>query len=54
MYLHITYSVLDNCRNLENSYGEICVKCNKCGRFNEDKPKPTTDENITKIINKYK
>ncbi|AJD29300.1 hypothetical protein N496_19300 (plasmid) [Clostridium botulinum A2B3 87] len=27
------YSVLDNCKNLESSFGEICVKCNKCGRF---------------------
>ena len=29
------YSALDNCKNLESSYGEICVRCNKCGRFNK-------------------
>lgn len=37
MYLHITYSALESCKNLESSYGEICVKCNKCGRFDKDK-----------------
>jgi hypothetical protein len=31
--VHICLSVLDNCKNLEDSYGEICVRCNKCGRF---------------------
>jgi hypothetical protein len=34
--IHIDFSVTDNCNNLESSYGEICVKCNACGRFNED------------------
>ena len=28
----IDYAVSDNCENLEQSYGEICVKCGKCGR----------------------
>ena len=27
-------AVTDNCKN-PDSYGEICVKCNKCGRFGE-------------------
>lgn len=26
---------LGNCLNLEASLGEICVHCNKCGRFNK-------------------
>lgn len=30
---HICYSALDECQNLEESYGEICVLCNKCGRW---------------------
>ena len=29
-------AVTDNCKN-PDSYGEICVKCNKCGRFGEQK-----------------
>ena len=29
----IDYGVTEDCKNLEESYGEICVKCNKCGRF---------------------
>ena len=28
-------NVIDECKNLEWSYGMICVKCNKCGRFND-------------------
>lgn len=32
---HIDYSVTDNCLNLSDSYGEICVKCNCCGRFDK-------------------
>ncbi len=30
---HIDTAVLKNCKNTAESYGEICVKCNKCGRF---------------------
>lgn len=26
---------LEECQNLDDSYGEICVKCNKCGRYDE-------------------
>lgn len=38
--MHIDYSVLDNCKNLKDSYGEICVQCNKCGRFCEGCVRP--------------
>lgn len=31
----VCYSVTNNCVNLFDSYGEICVGCNACGRFNE-------------------
>jgi hypothetical protein len=31
--MHICYSVADNCQNLYDSYGEICVGCNCCGRI---------------------
>ncbi|MCK9570912.1 hypothetical protein M0R72_18330 [Candidatus Pacearchaeota archaeon] len=31
----ICYAVTDNCINLLDSYGEICVRCNACGRFDE-------------------
>lgn len=31
----VCYSVTNNCVNLLDSYGEICVRCNACGRFNE-------------------
>lgn len=29
----VDFGVIKDCKNLEMSYGEICVKCNKCGRF---------------------
>ena len=33
--LHISYAVHEDCMNI-NSYGEICVHCNCCGRFGEE------------------
>lgn len=33
---HFDIGVMNNCQNLE-SYGVICVKCNKCGRFGKEK-----------------
>ena len=44
MELHIDLGALEDCQNIEESIGEICVKCNKCGRFNlerETAPCPT-------------
>lgn len=32
----ICIGVIDECQNVEESYGEICVQCNKCGRFNDE------------------
>lgn len=29
-------SAMDNCQNLEDSYGMFCVGCNCCGRFGTD------------------
>jgi hypothetical protein len=45
--IHISYGVTDDCKNLEESYGEICVKCNKCGRFDEDEGKSEVDNGKT-------
>ena len=28
---------LKDCKNKAESYGEICVRCNKCGRFGKEK-----------------
>ena len=39
------YQAVDNCKNIEQSYGEICVHCNRCGRFNVKKvPKECYEE----------
>ena len=32
--LHVSYSVTDDCIN-HNSYGEICIWCNCCGRVDK-------------------
>ena len=34
MGIHVDFSVREDCLNPEDSYGEICVHCNCCGRFN--------------------
>ena len=39
MYMHVCMPVAENCENLYDSYGEICVRCNCCGRFGEESRK---------------
>ena len=34
--LYLDQQVAKNCWNLYDSYGQICVKCNCCGRFDKD------------------
>jgi ribosomal protein L37E len=36
IFVHVCIAVSDDCQNFEDSYGEICVRCNRCGRFNGD------------------
>ncbi|MBU3111965.1 hypothetical protein [Clostridium lacusfryxellense] len=33
--IFVEYGALDNCKNVMESYGEICVHCNQCGRFDK-------------------
>ena len=30
--IHISYTPLEECENLSETYGMICVQCGKCGR----------------------
>lgn len=48
--IFIDYAVTDDCKNLDGSYGEICVQCNRCGRFDKDKTKEIEDK-IDEIFN---
>lgn len=32
--IHFDYKPIKDCKHPEWTYGEICVKCNECGRFN--------------------
>ena len=33
----IDYKQAENCKSKDKTYGEICIQCNKCGRFNKKK-----------------
>jgi hypothetical protein len=45
MNIYVSYAVTDDCKNLAESYGEICVQCNKCGRFDKfDKGEEESEE----------
>ena len=30
----VDYAPIEDCQN-EDTYGEVCVQCNKCGRFDK-------------------
>ena len=47
MHVHSEISPSDGCKNLQESYGEICVRCNKCGRFGVKK---MNEEQLLEII----
>lgn len=34
--VHISYGVAEDCKNPEESYGEICIRCNKCRRWDKE------------------
>lgn len=38
--VHIDYAPVRDCPMAEFTYGEVCIKCNVCGRF-EDEQRPT-------------
>ena len=31
--MHLDFTPLPECRRPEDTYGEVCIKCNECGRF---------------------
>lgn len=35
-FIHISYSVSEDCINFRDSYGTICARCNACGRWNKE------------------
>ena len=41
--IHVDYAPVPECTMSEFTYGEVCIKCNVCGRF-KDEPKPTESE----------
>jgi len=47
MEILIDFTAADDCMN-PNSYGEICVKCNGCGRFD----KATQKESALRVYRK--
>lgn len=49
----IDTGALDDCANGTASYGEICVGCNCCGRFDEDKGISLTEDEKQNRINAW-
>lgn len=41
--IHVSCGVSKDCKNKEESYGEVCVRCNKCGRFDKEEGKSEVD-----------
>lgn len=33
--VYVCLSARDDCKNIEESWGMTCVRCNKCGRFDD-------------------
>ena len=33
--IFVDFPAVEGCKNIGESYGEICVHCNKCGRFSK-------------------
>lgn len=50
------YTPIEECENLEESLGEICLgtSCNKCGRFNKKEAKNMSVEDLKDSIKKAK
>ena len=43
LIIHMDYAPIPECKMGEFTYGEVCIKCNVCGRF-KDEPVPTEEE----------
>jgi len=46
--IFVDCGALDNCKNPMESFGEICVCCNQCGRFDKKEIKIKSGEIQTK------
>jgi hypothetical protein len=42
-FLHIDYAPVPECEMFEFTYGEVCIKCNVCGRF-KNMARPTAEQ----------
>ena len=49
MNIYVSYAVTDDCKNLAESYGEICVQCNKCGRFDKEEEESEVESDRSKM-----
>ena len=43
MKIHFSIPPIDECKN-EDSCGMTCVRCNQCGRWNNEKTPPFCEE----------
>lgn len=58
--IHVDIAANESCKNPWDSYGEICIRCNCCGRFDKKTMwecrahtyKRHINENLEKLLNK--
>ena len=49
MYMHIDYAPIEDCKN-DGSFGMICVKCNRCGRFDKKEGQETAEDIVNRLF----
>ena len=49
MKIHLSTPPIDECKN-EDSCGMTCVRCNQCGRWNNEKTPPFCEELPEELI----
>lgn len=52
MQAFIDFAPTKGCNN-PDSYGTICVQCNKCGRFRDDKTMPKPSPKLQAVMDEF-
>ena len=50
--VHLDYPPTKTCKHPEWTYGELCVKCGECGRYNRNFTQEANEKRISKIQQK--
>ena len=47
--VYVCLSARDDCKNIEESWGMTCVRCNKFGRYDEQEEDDTSEAQIASV-----